>query len=362
MWLTGTGVRRSLSLALAGVALVPGASMAKQAALSTGFAAQSAAVLGNEMWVIGVDHCKSSSGCAVVMHSANGGRTFAGVGRGPARWIYDVRRLQTPDVFFADPRNGYAFVFRDGVWATHDAGQSWKRLPLHSPLSFAVGAGAAYAVTANCSRVPCTDFRLQRSDSQTDRWTSAPLPVRSDNPIVQLAARGARVWIVARGAGRNTLARSSDGGRSFTTGAAPCQAGFGADFESSPDGSLWVVCSHGTHGSALRSTDGGAHFEPVALTRLGNGARFGPASAQVAVVSPTGAWATLRRTTDGGRTWRQGWKAATYTTWLKWIAFGDARHGALLLQTTTDSQLGIDRFGMWRTADAGAHWSSVHFS
>jgi photosystem II stability/assembly factor-like uncharacterized protein len=362
MWITRRRVRRALigAVAVAAVALVPGASTAPSAVRSGGFFAESAAVLGSEMWVLGVDHCSSTAGCAEVMHSTNGGQTFTRVGTGPSRWLDDMRQYQTPNVFFADARDGYVFVFMDAVWATHDAGRTWNRLPLANPLAVAVGAGSAYAITATCGE-RCTNFRLHRSNAHTDQWTSAPLPVRSDTPVVQLVARGTHVWIVGHASDRNTLARSVDGGRSFTTGRAPCQREYGADFEAAPDGALWLVCSHGTHGSAQRSTDGGAHFEPVALTGLENGAHFGPASAQVAVVSPTGAWATLSRTTDGGRTWRQGWKAAVYSTWLNWIAFGDARHGALMLQTTPDPQLGIQRFGMWRTKDAGAHWSSVRF-
>jgi photosystem II stability/assembly factor-like uncharacterized protein len=355
-------VRRALigAVAVAAVALVPGHSTATSAVGSGAFFPESAAVLGSEMWVLGVEHCSSTAGCAAVMHSKNGGRTFTRIGSGPSRWLDEMRQYQTPNIFFANARDGYVFAFTDAVWATHDAGRTWNRLPLGNPLNFAVGAGSAYAITATCGK-RCSDFRLQRSDARTDRWTSAPLPVRSDHSLVELSARGAHVWIVAHASGRNTLARSHDSGRTFTTGAAPCQVEFGADFEAAPDASLWVICSHGLHGSAFRSTDAGVHFKPVPLTGLANSAHFGPASAQVAVVSPTGAWATLRRTVDGGRTWRQAWSAAVYAPWLKRITFGDARHGALLLRSTGDPKLGIDSFDVWRTNDAGAHWSSVHF-
>jgi photosystem II stability/assembly factor-like uncharacterized protein len=363
MVVTGPRVRRALSLgvALAAVALVPGASTARPAVASGRFVAESAAVLRSEMWVLGVERCTSSSGCAAVMHSRNGGRSFTRVGGGPSGWIDNLRHFQVPSIFFANPRDGYVFAFPDGVWATHDGGRTWKDLRLSEPLGFAVGARAAYAITAACPGSRCSDFRLRRSDVGIDRWTSAPLPVRSDHSFPEINARGAHVWIVAQASGRNTLARSDDSGRTFTTGAAPCQAEIGADFEAAPDASLWVVCSHGLHGSAFRSTDAGVHFKPVPLTGLANSARFGPASAQVAVVSPTGAWATLRRTADGGRTWRQAWSAAVYAPWLAGITFGDERHGALLLRSTGDPKLGIDSFDVWRTSDAGAHWSSVHF-
>jgi len=294
------------------------------------------------------------------MHSTDGGRSFDRIDTGPARWFYDVQGNQTPNVFFANAHDGYVFTFDDQVSATHDGGRTWNRLPLVKPLEFAVGAGSAYAITATCGR-RCTDFRLRRSDARTNDWTSAPLPVRSDSPLVQLVAHGTHVWIVGHASNRNTFARSVDGGRSFTTGRTPCQYEYGADFEAAPDGTLWIVCSHGTKGSAMRSTDGGAHFKHLPLTGLMNSARFGAASAQVAVVSPAGAWTPLRRTTDGGRTWRQAWKAAIYTTYLRSIDFGDPRHGALLAQTTPDPQLGIERYGLWRTVDAGAHWTLVRF-
>lgn len=358
--MTRPRVRHALTAASAvAAALVASAVTATSAVRPSGFFAQSAAVVGSEMWVLGVGHCSPATLCSEVMHSTDGGQNFARADTGPARWIYDVRGGQTPNVFFADARDGFIFTFLGRVFATHDAGRTWTRLPLTTPLAFAVGAGSAYAITATCGQ-RCTSLRLHRSDA-TGHWTSAPLPVRSDTPLVQLVARGTHVWIIGRAGNRTTLARSVDGGRSFTTRPAPCQNEFGADFEAAPDGTLWIVCAHGTEGSALRSTDGGVHFKNVALAGLRNAARFGAASAQVAVVSPTGAWADLQRTTDGGRTWRQGWKATVYTTYLKSIKFGDAHHGALLLQSTPDPQLGIERFDVWRTRDAGAHWMSVRF-
>lgn len=361
MWATRPAARRVLaaSAVVAAVALVPVASTATSAVGSTGFFPQSIAVLGSEMWALGVGHCRLAAGCSEVMHSTDGGLTFTRVDAAPARQMYDMRSAQTPNVFFADARDGYVFTFLDETWATHDVGRTWNRLPFVKPLNFAAGTGSAYAITATCG-TRCTNFRFHRSNAQTDRWTDAPLPAQSDSPIVQLVARGTHVWIVAHAGHRNTLARSADGGRTFTSGPSPCRLEYGGDISAAPDGSLWVICSNRMSGRAIRSTDGGAHFRPVELPDLANSAQLGGASARVAVVVTNAAFGRLRRTNDGGRRWRTI-RQPPYTTQVRGLAFGDTRHGVLLQQTTTDPKTGIDRFDLWRTTDGGAHWSPTRF-
>jgi photosystem II stability/assembly factor-like uncharacterized protein len=350
-----------LAIALGAIALVAGVSAARPETTSNGFFAQSATVLGKNVWVVGLAHCSNHSGCTEVMRSTNGGRTFARIGSGPRRWVDDARGDMGPSVFFADARNGYVLAVSDGVWATHDGGTTWSRLPLQNPLAFAVGAGRAYAVTADCPRVVCTNFRLHRTEGSTGQWASTALPLPSDDPIVGLLAAGPDVWIFARSTGHNALARSHDGGRTFTTGPSPCPLGFDGDMSAAPDGSLWVICPNNTVGTAVRSTDGGAQFTPIDLAGLANFTQIGAASASVAVVFGKGPYGPLQRTTDGGRTWQTGWRLPDFSNALAGVAFGDASHGVLLEQTTPDPLFGIERFALWRTADGGVHWSLARF-
>jgi photosystem II stability/assembly factor-like uncharacterized protein len=265
-----------------------------------------------------------------------------------------------PTLRFADARNGFAFVqgVRGKLYVTHDAGASWKRLSLGTPIAFATAGGNVYVVTATCNSSTCVGYRLQRSPVDADHWSSVPTPFGSAAAIASLAARGSNVWLlgwVSRSprAQRELLARSGDSGRSFVTSPGPCIPGLGGDLEPTSAAVVWATCPTGLLGRAWRSDDGGVTFKPLGVTRLANAAVVAPASDITAVLAPNGAGSPLLRTTDGGKSWRAVPGSTKVSDW-GFIGFTDGRVGSAIVQKgSAESTL------LWRTRNGGRTWSTL---
>ncbi len=296
-----------------------------------------AAVSANEFWL---------GGKSAVLHTSDGGRHF--------------NRLPVPpaagQATFADSRNGYAFGWRTPLYATHDGGRAWHRLGRRNILALAAADGTAYAVTGVCSRDgSCRGARFERSPVSRDAWVSSPIPFPHAVPGFDLAARGSAVWLfggsaVGRYRLRNLLARSTDGGRTFVIGSAPCFADLAAELAPVSSRVLWAFCPTGLLGTPFRSTNGGKSFTTLSVPHCcPNGASLAPASANVGVVAPNGAGGGIMRTTDGGATWRSAQAPinATYR-----ITFVDSRVGLALVGFPRTTEL-------WKTTDAGLSWHRV---
>lgn len=312
-----------------------------------GFAPLSVAAVGDSgLWVLGSVPCARCT-CVAIVRSTDGGRSFS---RSAAPQLA-LTPTNSPQIRFADRRNG--FVFSNGVlFATHDAGATWRRVPLEHLAAFAVTHRYAYALTAR---------RLERSAVQTDTWQPHAPPFAAKSVIADLAAYGSSVWLLGTPAAKaprwhDTLARSVDAGRTFVTRAGPCIPDLGGMLSPASARVVWATCPTGMLGGAWRSTDGGATFTSLRGLRLVNSAVLSAASDRIAVVAPNGAGAPLLRTIDGGRTWT---KARTPKRAIDWqpIVFANAKVGAALVQTRSD---GTEE--LWRTTDAGASWSAIRLS
>jgi photosystem II stability/assembly factor-like uncharacterized protein len=100
-----------------------------------GFEPDAAAAVGTgRIWVLG-DH--------VLLRSTDGGKHFARVGALPLQSQGTV-----PTLDFANPRDGFAYVWHGGpLYVTHDGGSSWHRAgPKGHVVAFALGGGDAYVV------------------------------------------------------------------------------------------------------------------------------------------------------------------------------------------------------------------------
>jgi hypothetical protein len=186
-------------------------------------------------------------------------------------------------------------------------------------------------------------------------------PFTPDGSVVDLAARGTSVWLLGTPAAAQTkphdvLARSADGGRTFTTGAGPCVPGLGGDLEPSSHGTVWAVCPTGMLAGAWRSVDDGLMFTALHTPELVNSARLAPASARAAALTGSGTPARILHTADGGASWTA---AATPrgATSVASLGFADARVGYALAQTRWDPAAKVQHAVLWRTTDAGAHWA-----
>jgi hypothetical protein len=295
-----------------------------------------AAVSAKDFWI---------GGNRTVLHTSDGGRHFDRLPAPPAAGT----------ITFADSRDGFAFGWRTPLYATHDGGSAWHRLSLRSVLAFAAADGTAYAVTGRCARDgTCRDARLMVSPVSRDAWHSAHMPFSHAEPNFDLAARGSDVWLFGGSSSgryrlRNVLARSTNGGRTFVTGPAPCYADLGAELDPVSSGVVWAFCPTGMMGIAWRSSDGGARFNALSIPRCCvNSSLIAAASADVAVLASVSG---LLRTTDGGATWRfaNAPRNRTYAS----IEFIDDRNGFAL------GSVGSDPPELWRTTDAGARWHAV---
>jgi hypothetical protein len=309
------------------------------------------AVSENDFWLLGTVPCSRGS-CLSIRRTTDGGRTFTPVAAPPL-----PRRPQTPVLRFADRSDGFAYVPGAGgaFFATHDGGATWRRQRIGTVLAFATGGGDAYLVTASCTKAACYGYRLLRSPVSANGWMRGRLPFTPDSSIVELAAHGPHVWLLATPPGsrgpHDALARSSDGGRTFTTGRGPCFGDLDGDLEPASASVVWAVCPTGMLAAAWRSTDGGVTFTGLKTPPLVNSATIAPASATTAVLARNGATTRLLRTTDGGRAWRRP-AAPPPAGFTPFAGFTDAKVGYVLVQAGT-------RQALWRTADAGAHWYRV---
>jgi hypothetical protein len=147
------------------------------------------------------------------------------------------------------------------------------------------------------------------------------------------------------------VARSTDWGQTFTTTVGPCVPGRPAELAPVSSRVIWALCPDGLMSQATRSTDGGAHFEPLSIPHCCvNSGSLAPATADVAVVAANGAGSGVLRTTDGGVTWRaaRAPEDATYS-----VDFVDVRVGFALVS------IGPGPTGLWKTTDAGTSWHTV---
>jgi hypothetical protein len=314
------------------------------------------AISDSDYWVLGTYRCKVRH-CFAILRTTDNGKSFARVHVPP---LPDSGVV--PTLRFGDRLDGFAFVQGVGgvLYATHDGGTNWQRLSQGTLLGFATGGGNVYLITARCSVQRCSGYRFERSPLSTDSWSAASLPFSPDGSVIGLSAHGTNVWLLGSSAGNertphDTLARSSDGGRAFVTGTGPCSPDLGGDLEPTSADVVWAVCPTGMMAGAWRSTNGGVSFSPLRTPRLVNSARLAPASDTTAVIAANGAGATLARTTDGGTTWTPAGASATATYW-PFIGFTDAQTGAAIVQTGNTP---IQK--LWRTTDAGLHWSDVAF-
>jgi hypothetical protein len=314
------------------------------------------AVNESDYWVLGSSQCRTGK-CLAILRTTNGGGSFASIPAPPLPTLG-----ATPALRFADHLDGFAFVPGVGgaLYATHDGGSSWHRLSLGTPLAFATGGGNVYLVTARCSLQRCRGYRFERSPVDAESWSSTRLPFAPDGSILDLAAHGSHLWLLGTTKSNqrmqhDTLARSSDGGRSFVSGTGPCYPGLGGNLAPSSPSVVWAVCPTGMLAGASRSSDGGVTFTPLRTPPMANSSRLAPASDTTAVIAGNGAGSKLLRTTDGGATWRAA-KTPVNSTYSPWIGFTDAEVGAALVQIGSASH-----WTLWRTTDGGSDWSKVKF-
>jgi hypothetical protein len=340
-----------LRLVLVLLVLLPGSNLSSAApkrSVAAGFQPLSfTAVSERDFWLLGTVPCHGRR-CAAIVRTTDGGRSFAAV-NAPAL----PTAGNTPELRFADRLDGFAFVrWRGLFYVTHDRGATWKQLVLGRILGFATGGGKVLVATSR---------RLEESRAPIDGWTSRPLPFPSDGSALDLEAHGTSFWLLGTRRGtspfHDALARSTDAGGTFVTGAGPCTPGLGGELAPTFGGAVWAVCPTGMLAGAWRSTNRGISFTRLRTPQLVNSAQIAPASSTTAVLERGGA-SRLLRTTDGGRTWKPA-KTPGRVTDVIWVGFTDTRVGAAIVQTGYDVSAKTELTALWRTTDGGATWSRL---
>lgn len=276
-------MRFALALALAGaVAAVGTAAYGRGLArgVPRGFGPETVAAVGTrDYWVLGGYRCGQNY-CNALVRSTDAGKHFERVALPPLPTQGTI-----PTIEFANARVGFTFVEdTTPLYVTRDGGTTWHREgPARNVSAFAAAGGYAYMVAGH--------HRFERSPVGRSAWRRLTLPVL--HLPFSLAARGPDVWFLGPPRHRpdfDTVALSSDHGRTFTPRKGPCFSELGGTLVPAPGGVVWAVCPSGMMAELSLSTNDGRSFptvrsahDPGGLRQPGlvNSARIAAASARV---------------------------------------------------------------------------------
>lgn len=273
------------------------------------------------------------------------------------------------DLAFDTPDDGLAITGADGdmhrvghkaLYATDDGARTWTKVDLptgEQPTQIALGHGAAYALTSNCSRprAACDHATLWSIDptGQTPPHTFDTLPTQAGIAALStVAAYGRDAWVLlGLGAGRVIALRSHDAGQTwhrFDGGL--CLAA--KPVATSAD-VLWATCATGMMAHFTRQSGGtppATVFPKVGGT---SSSALVPLSDTTAyAIIDAGSGASVEATHDGGRT----------TATLAPIPDSIARRG--FRGTFVSGHVGylatLNGGRLYRTVDGGESWHLIN--
>jgi hypothetical protein len=297
------------------------------------FAATSVTFVGSGTgWVIGQagtpGHCYTQY-CTSAARTDNAGKSWYGLHApltGAPSGGTGVSQIR-----FLDGQNGWAFG--PELWATHDAGHDWSKIPISGlrVLSLETTGSEAFALLGRCAGTGadygagCTQFYLWSSPAGSDRWAPVPgvaaaAPLASNaNGSTALVLTGTRgYWYQPSG---TLLSGPVTGGtpwRPVSGSALPCLPGLpgaggrptAGQLAASAPGDLALACPNGPAGSSANqqetiygSTDGGRSWQVSgALTTAGPATSLAATTGGVLVL---GTGQCIDVSADGGAKWRQ---------------------------------------------------------
>ena len=316
--------------------------------------------------------------CVVVHATRDGGLTWEPRTDPPLttqeRWIPRRLRLASEDVGWLVDSDG-------GLYVTTDGARTWRRQPTEGSVVAVEAHGASvWRLERSCpGGVQYGDCRYTLLVSGDDgrAWQRPPAEPPIGRAGATLVRPSADVAYVLSDRGSSdpedwnpdpVLARTADGGHSWTTTTPPCPSFAGGGSRgwdlavSSPD-DLWLVCNDEPGSGAMqskhlfRSSDGGRTWsEDLGTPNPGAGGHTVAASPTRACRG--GARTSIACTRDGGRSWftpipdgadnpRDGG--------VEVLHFADEDHGWAIGQDAESGNINV----LWRTTDGGETWSSV---
>ena len=325
----------------------------------------------SEGWALGQARCARRQ-CAYVLHTADGGRSWATTGRVPAQIAENNGTCMgeqsdcVGQIVFVSQLVGFAF--QPSLLVTHDGGRSWRRtVGTQVDEVVASGATALRVASAGSCWGGC---HLQRSVDAGISWSDVlGAPVVRDAGVYVRVADESRLYLVggsnpAGGAWDKhaILYRSADGGHTWELFADPCgDRRFTLDLVALPDDAVVVLCDDQSNGSddtsVMVSPDGGRHFGTPRAVPGAFPVPFaaGGPSALAATVFPPG----VETTQDGGEHWQITIKNCSAGVPTPWYPDGEASSLGFVTPSVAHVLCPSDR--LWTTNDGGEHWEASSF-
>lgn len=323
------------------------------------------------VYVVGSVKC-SNVLCLRLLRTSDNGAHFETVSLPPipANPVSSTGMLD--ELVFANANDGYALVgggyAAEGynppslIYATFNGARTWHKENIANGVgifAFEASANEVYAVTAHCvgTKLPCQNYRLNRSALSAKKWTSGPIPGYSAGLELGLfGAYGSYVWLDVTQLGR--VDTSHNDGKTFTVS---LHRNFGSpgtcDLTATSESTLWARCPTGMMADFFYSRDGGVRWStiPTGLYSNTGGGTFDPVSNTLAYLNYGQSVATpgLYRITGAGRHLVDVGKLPCAS--VESFLFSDEAHGlALCLKSAAASSAHLVQ-----TSNGGASWHRV---
>jgi hypothetical protein len=340
----------------------------------TGFRVADLSFVGTHQgWALGTAPC-SHRPCTSVLHTSNGGRTWAGI-PAPIASLSNCTHACVSSLRFANSQVGYAFG--SSLELTTDAGQTWHKQPGNA-VGLAVSRHTVIRAVADhpdgCP--PGCTFRFKGSAVGSTTWHRLPAPrVIGDGANIQASGSTVVVTVGQNPAGgapsaHATMLLSSDSGATWTRRGDPCGKRVAGEDDAASVATathrrVAVLClpRHGGagHDFVLTSSDGGRHFgAPRAITAAGGThSAYAVTTTGRAILVATARFHTscivyaVDVSRDGGRHW-------TRTLRTTGPSRGTLRHFLGAESARVAHFVGNDHT-VSRTSNAGRSWRTIRF-
>lgn len=310
---------------------------------------------GQTFWVLGDAPCATGT-CTAVAKTTDGGQSFTEMAAPASAVVPDhllgmdgVSPQTIANMRFVDAKNGWAFG--GALWQTTDGAQSWQQITsiTGTVQQLEVASGHAWAIVATGGGSP-------PGATGTARLFTATYPAGTWGPVdaagvfgpVEPALVVHDTTVIVAGVDPTTgtprAVRSTDAATFAELPAPPCAPAPTGGLSITAS-ALWLLCAD--HARAYVSTDAGTSWRQVGSTLPAD-------AAVVAAIDPTTAVIA-----HGGRLIRIGTDGTMQTaatpsgaSGFAFVGFVNDTVGFAIAEVANSRQL-------WRSTDAGAHWSLV---